>query len=158
MSEPRLLSQRARAWIAFSFAFIGISVPMLLHSLGLTHYDSQMPALDAASNRDTSAIARLCVVSDSLVLPCLLVGAAALVRSESPRAPFEEGSPLVPVLFGTVGFALLVFLWYRWSLKPSTQEDFNFFEGWPFAIAWFLVWWAFAFWHPLRRGVKRVNP
>src|SRR3974390_3170957 len=69
--EPRILGERARAWITLVFAFIGLTAPMVLNSLGLTHYDSQTPAADPASNRDTSFIERLCVISDYMALACL---------------------------------------------------------------------------------------
>jgi hypothetical protein len=136
-----------RGWIVIAAAFVALALPIALNALGFANYDSERDGSDPYRPADRGLGERICLVLETMIPACLLIGPAALLRARH-AGPFEgeeKGGRVVPLTSGACGLALFVWQWVRCG--PYTGEHFAMFQGWQFAVAWLLVWWCFAFVH-----------
>src|SRR5947208_2973730 len=130
-----------RGWVALVFCFAALALPMVLRSLGLADYDSELSADDPGRPADRSLAERICVISEWMAPACLLAWAAAQLRVRNSVLFEEKGSRLMPLALGSTGLALLTVNWLRWAARPHSGEHFGALQGWEFGLGWLLLWW-----------------
>ncbi len=135
-----------RGWIAFAALFVAVLLPVTLTALGFANYDAERDQSDPYRPADRGLGDRICLVTESMIPACIVVGAAAQFRARNAAAfagQEERGGRLMPLTCGICGVALFVTQWVRWG--PYTGDHFRPFQGWQFTVAWLLMWWCFVF-------------
>jgi hypothetical protein len=143
-----------RGWVVSGAGVAALALPMALDAIGVVNW----PSVSPFDRIDNGLLARICLVSDCMMLACLLVFGAARFRV-SADAMFvgeeNQGGRIMPAALGVCGVVLFLYQWVYWG--PYTGKPFAPLDGWQFVVAWTLLWSCFVFFRGFGQGGASVS-
>lgn len=129
-----------RGRIVFGLCLIMAVVPWVLNLCGLVRFIGwDTPLLDLSLGY------RVSLVTERLVISCLLCWAASEFRVRYGNLFDNPGRGIVSSVIGVIGAMLFAANALQWSAQPYTRSAYGILEGWQYTLYGLLLVWSFVF-------------